>query len=99
MSSDGIDFVSTETGLQKGCFVSMDAVKWLMENVRGVGTRRQATKILQVSWWVTGAVLGSSDSWLCVARTVDDHRAVGGARQWRPYSAISGRLLLLLHTT
>lgn len=47
--SDGIDFVSTETGLQKGCFVSMDAVKWLIENVRGVVTRRQATKILQVS--------------------------------------------------
>jgi hypothetical protein len=46
---DGIDFLGTQTGFSKGSFIAMDAVKWIVENVKGVGTRKQAVKILRVS--------------------------------------------------
>ena len=49
LSRDGIDFLGTQTGFSKGSFIAMDAVKWIVENVKGVGTRRQAVKILRVS--------------------------------------------------
>ena len=51
--SDGIDFLGPQVGLRRGCFISMDAVKWVVENVKGIGSRRQATKILQVSRHMT----------------------------------------------
>ena len=49
LSRDGIDFLGTQTGFSKGSFIAMDAIKWIVENVKGVGTRRQAVKILRVS--------------------------------------------------
>ena len=41
--------MGTQTGFSKGSFIAMDAVKWIVENVKGVGTRKQAVKILRVS--------------------------------------------------
>lgn len=46
--SDGIDFLGTQSALSKDSFIAMDAVKWVVENVRGVYSRRQAVEILQV---------------------------------------------------
>jgi hypothetical protein len=45
--NDGVDFLGLQSGLQKGCFIAMDAVRWIVENVRGIYTRKQAAKIMQ----------------------------------------------------
>ena len=47
-NSDGVDFLGNQPGLRRGCFLAMDAVKWMMENVKRVKTRKEAVEILQV---------------------------------------------------
>ena len=47
-ASDGIDFLGVQPGLRRSCFIAMDAVKWMIENISGVHTRSEAIKILQV---------------------------------------------------
>jgi len=43
-----VDFLGYQPGLRRGCFLAMDAVKWMMENVNDVPTRKEAVKIFQV---------------------------------------------------
>lgn len=35
-----------QRGLREGCFIAMEAVSWLMENVKGVDSRREALRIM-----------------------------------------------------
>lgn len=44
----GIDFLSNQSGLKDGCFLSMEAVDWVLERVDGATTRADAVNILQV---------------------------------------------------
>lgn len=48
LNSGGVDFLGYQPGLRRGCFLAMDAVKWMREKVGGVTTRKEAVKILQV---------------------------------------------------
>ena len=50
MYRGGIDFLGQQSGLRVGCFVAMEAVRWVMDNVHEVGSRREAIKVLQVRY-------------------------------------------------
>ena len=46
--SNGVDLINPEKGLKPGCFVSMEAVNWLMENLIGEITRKEVVVLIQV---------------------------------------------------
>ena len=46
--SNGVDLINPEKGLKPGCFVSMEAVNWLIDNLIGEITRKEVVVLIQV---------------------------------------------------
>ena len=44
---NGVDFLGKQGGLREGCFIAMEAVSWLMNNVAGAESRREAARMMQ----------------------------------------------------